>query len=471
MSPEAKFDALDEWVRAGGGTVSGVCIRKLPSGERGLFASRALSPGEAIIRLPTALLLTGKRARAMPHVARVLAGAAEDELAESLGELGSSDPDTIAMVLFLIAARIHMGDATGGIDYADGMSSWIECLPDAFYTPVTASEDFMAHRLDRSMVLAMAGSVRDELQEIYTSFIVPYAIKRFPDDFPADKVTYEVFLWAHCVTASRAFGFGARLARGVDDCESEDDAATTVDDGLPSDVITPYADMMNHACDVERVSVTAGKWTVTPAAPEMPDEVVGFQMCVGERQVPGGEQLLISYGNLENAELLLHYGFAEVSNPRDRIKMTLAEPDDPVSLLTKKCMLLEMANCGNLGFHHALSAPAPMPMELVASVRLLCMDEEEAASVTIRTDFRQPVSARNERVTVETLKDMACSMQCTVDNLSPDEEKNADVGLVEFGRSCDAYMSSSQAILAASVKVLCGLERAIPRLEIASTSL
>jgi SET domain len=464
MTTDAKCDALEAWVRAGGGEISGVTMQTMHSGERGLFATRNLSPDEVIVRLPMSMLLTGERSRSMPHVSAVLAAAERDALSEILGEFASSDSDTIAMVLFLIAARVHSGDTIAGeIDYADGMGPWIDALPDAFYTPVTVSECFIEENLDRSMVLAMAGAVREELRALFDKFIVPYAIDLFPEAYPTDKVTYECFLWAHCATSSRAFGLGRK---GPDGSDGGGEQTSDVDDGFATDILTPFADMMNHVCDDALLTVIAGKWMTHPESPGQAPKPIGFQMRIYDRAVAEGEQVYISYGNLENAELLLHYGFADENNPRDRIKMTLTEPIDSNALLVKKSILLEMANCGNLGFYHALSPYDALPENLVASVRVLCMTEREAEGVTIRTDFRHPLCSSNELVTIQTLSDMVRSMQTNVSE-PPSVgcgDKVDEPGLANFQRFCNAYMSSSQALLAAALKRLVQLERRIPAL-------
>ena len=47
-----------------------------------------------------------------------------------------------------------------------------------------------------------------------------------------------------------------------------------------------------------------------------------FTMVTGSNDIKAGEQLLISYGNRSNSNLLLQYGFAYQDNPFDYAEIT-----------------------------------------------------------------------------------------------------------------------------------------------------
>jgi SET domain len=447
--------ALVDWVCANGGLISGVEIRDTPHGGRGIFATRELAPGEQVIRLPRHLLVTGDAARAEPCVAAVLRDAAADGVDESIGELAACDPDVTAMVLFLMAERIRVESGVprrkyGGEPRKD-WSLWIRSLPGKLLSPCTVDEDVLATRLEDTYLLPFAFRVRDELQTLYDAFIVPYAIEKHPESFPEDETTFELFLWAFSVTESRAFDLTKTVRESSAACpnpgETADDDGT--DDGSSSEedvtltVLTPFADMMNHSCHDSDVTVVAD--ACHPEGEDRTADSKGFQMRVKSRPVAAGEQLFISYGALDNSMLLLHYGFATPGNPHDKIPLQLTEPEDlGEEENLKKAMLLGLACNGKLGLQHDLTAADPLPALLLATLRLLLLDDVDADTVTFRTDFYSMVSPQNEASVLNLLGEILKPFCVPERAMRVAEPGTAGAA---FEENCDIFMGGKREII------------------------
>jgi hypothetical protein len=419
------FPELEEWLRSHGATLSGVEAREMSSGDRGLFATRSLAPGEVIIRLPPSVLISGHSARAATHVANVLDAVHEDKLEEGLEELANCDKDTVAIVLFLIA------EAAKGTGL---FQPWIDSLPKRFYTPITAPRDVIDAKLSGSFVLTFALEVREELRTLYDKFILPYAVGKFPHAYPPEKTTFELFLWAYSVSETRAFELGS-----VNKASSAETNRGTL--------LTPYADMMNHSCDAKRVSAFVRKHRAESCSN---NEQVGFEVYIAQNTVQPNEEILISYGQLDNARLLLHYGFAEQKNPHDHVKLTLAPPDDEsADLITRKALLLELGHGSSLGTEHEIRVSDPLPINLLASLRLLSMTEEEAQNATIHTDFTASRSPRNEDAVFNFLSGVLNMLSRTSQGKMQLQATDVN-GLAAFVNFCDIYMVSLQATVCAA---------------------
>lgn len=435
---------LENWICGSGGIISGVEVRtdeRGERGERGVFATRDLAPGELLLRIPNGILVTGNFARRDSVVAAVFQAVDDANLEDTLEEYASSDKDTAAIVVLLIAevARIKSGKESV-------WKPWIDSLPKSFNSPVTVPQEVLDRRLMSSPVHIIATEIRAELEVLFKKFLVPFAVERFPDAFPPHVVTYDLFLWAHCVTESRAFDMSEGSVK------SAESAGTS--QGMS--VLAPFADMINHCSDPTRVNACAKRWC-PPCISSVQSDTVGFQVSVGCHPVQKGSEVLISYGSLDNARLLLHYGFAELPNPSDQIKLTLCEPEDnSVDLTAKKELLLGLANGGALGTVHELNIDDPLPGKLLASVRLLSMTEEEAASVTIHTDFGQALSQRNENATVSFLKDVLCHLSVNSSCACVDEFTGK---YANFERFCAVYMQSSQDVIQLALSTISTLTK------------
>lgn len=222
-------------------------------------------------------------------------------------------------------------------------------------------------------------------------------------------LTRQEFEWAMKVVHSRAFsippgGFAASSTRtGLRNSSSCDGARPT--EWPRKFALVPLLDMMNHG---------SGKDLATfrfDAARNV------FELVAGPGGYASGNQVLVSYGDLTNDDLLLLYGFVQAGNPCDVYELeevTEWAADDAMNrewnLYNAKIRLLEDCSLCYEGRKFFVSRTDIDP-DLVAALRILLADANElrramaaaSSSATHRLRTRrappqwyQPFSAENE---------------------------------------------------------------------------
>ncbi|KAL0050877.1 hypothetical protein WJX82_009288 [Trebouxia sp. C0006] len=111
--------------------------------------------------------------------------------------------------------------------------------------------------------------------------------------------------WAVSVVHSRTFGTAAK------------------EGGTAVHMLLPLVDFLNHGGDEtecfpgDPFAPTANvRWHLVAPPSDNPSE--GFQMHLVARQdIPEGQEILLSYGDRNNDDFFLHYGFVPLRNPHD----------------------------------------------------------------------------------------------------------------------------------------------------------
>lgn len=354
------FAELRDNLISNGAQIDGISVLEHDTGERGLVATRRLMPDQIVLHFPYRQLISGRVARATPVIAQIMQAVKDDSLSQRLPDVNS---DIAAITLYLLL-EIAKGDNSM-------LKPWLRTLPAEFSTPLTEDEDEVYEMLSGSPVLYLVMRLREELREMYDEWILPYAVQAHPSSFPGEVCTFEQFMYVHSVCDSRSF---------------EVDGVT---------MLAPYADMANHrVLGSSGVNLRVRGWKMA----DQPDEL-GMEIYVSSTEpVPAGTELCISYGPLANGQLLMHYGFAVPENPADCLPISLQFPeDDSMHVQTKKLILQNLDSTGLISLNHELSLADPLPASLLASTRLLVMDEQEIEPVTIQNaNFALKISARNE---------------------------------------------------------------------------
>lgn len=411
----AILDSLQTWVQSSGAYMHNVKIEERSSGNRGLFATQPLSPGTAFLRIPASLLITCKKARQQPHIVAIFEAVKATGLDQSIPDATS---DSAALLLFVMA------------EFVKGPSSrwyaWFKSLPSVFWTPVTIDEDFAEDLLTGTTLLTLANTLRQEIQEMYDDWFVPFAMNEYPHIYPSEKCKLSSFMYVHCVIDSRAFK--------IDDVT----------------ILAPFADMANHrSLNSPARNAKVRGWLLDEAPHEL-----GLEMHVTDRSVSAGEELCISYGALANWQLLLHYGFTIQNNSEDSIMLSLQVPDDDSPQLhTRKMLFLNMNMQGDLDVHHTLSITNPLPLDLLASARLLLLNEEEGEGVTVQNaNFSKRISVRNENAVVANLTSLLEAMLSGFDLF----EDGDGEGLQQdsFAWFCRTYVHGQADILEKTMQAL-----------------
>jgi hypothetical protein len=119
-------------------------------------------------------------------------------------------------------------------------------------------------------------------------------------------VSFDRFVWAMEAVRSRTFqGFGA-----IEERDSDGDERW-----LWTCVLLPAIDMVNHHSQRANCNVAYNSAL----------SAFVLSRSENERELAEGEEVLISYGDRDNDDLLQHFGFVEPSNPHDLFRQPLSD--------------------------------------------------------------------------------------------------------------------------------------------------
>lgn len=423
-SPEA-IQLLLSWLSTSSDFYSKVEVRETAPTHRGLYAVTDLSPGTSILRIPSSHVISSHLAYRTPYVAAILAAVQANQLHERLPDALN---DSAALLLFLIA------------EFAKGHDSryhlWFQSLPKRFNTPFSQPNEQVNFLLAGTPLLPLIDTLRAELREMYDEWFVPYAVEKYPDHYPLERCSWNTFLYVHSIVESRAFKI---------DNET---------------MLVPFADMANHQPSSlpTRNAKTRG-WTIvsSPAEAERVAEngipQKGLELLAADCGVRKDDEVYISYGNLPNWQLLLHYGFSLSDNPEDSVALSLQVPeDDPPAVYVTKMLFLNMDTESDIRVDHTLTLADPLPPSLLASARVLLLNEEEASRVCVRdADFSRLVSRRNEEIVLRMLGVLLQQLRQQFEAAAMVVPNGEDVGFPNFSR---IYVTLQREIIGKALSLL-----------------
>jgi len=334
-----------------------------PSG-RGLIARRSIIQNERLLEVPGRLVMTKARAQ------EVLGAAVPEEMGEY-----------IALALLLVHERAK-GSASMWAPYIGVLPSIEDVGPSYAWAEAELA------LLKGSGALDSTRSFQAKLQAEYAA-LRETTLARHADVLPADVVTYDAFVW----------GMTMLLSRGVD---LKDEDAGTGQLGL-----VPYADLLNHS----PYSSSNFMYTAIPFSKQR--EVVLY----ADRPYAANDQVLISYGQKSNAELLLLYGFVVDRNRFDEVELRVALAEDDERYGEKAAFL------ASVGLTAAQAFPLLIDRysnELVQFLRLCCASPSEGPLSTL--SFTEPLSLANERAVFEALR---AGCQLALEKYPETEEEDA----------------------------------------------
>jgi len=310
---------------------------------RGLIARKDVQQGEAILTIPSKIIMTKERAQR-----ELGAGVVPESLNEYL-----------ALALLLIHER-SLGDASFWAPYIDLLPSTEE----VGQTWTWGQEDLAL--LTGSGVLDSTASLRAKLEREYATLV---AENLTPYGLDVEGVyTWTAFEWAMSMLFSRA----------IDLREVQQLA------------LVPYADLLNH-------SPYSSSYFVYNQIPLSNEREVTLY---ADRTYARNDQVLISYGQKSNAELLLLYGFVVDRNLFDEVDITIAlDPED--SRYDEKREFLQ-----NQGLQPAMAFPLLIDRyssELMQYLRLCCMTASDGPLSSYK--YSDMISLSNERAALQVLRD------------------------------------------------------------------
>jgi len=332
-----------------------------PSG-RGLIARKQTTQGEAVLQIPMRLVMTKEKA------VKELGA----ELIEPLGEY-------IALALLLVHERAK-GDASMWAPYIDLLPSTEE-VGQSF----TWGEEELA-LLQGSPVVESTRSFQAKLRAEYET--VQQLSSAYPQVLPSDVHTWEAFEWAMSMLFSR----------GINLREIETLA------------LVPYADLINHSPYAQTFFMLGS----IPLSSEK--EVVLY----GDRAYARNDQVLVSYGQKSNQELLLLYGFVIDRNLFDQVDLRVAvDPSDP--RYDEKAAFLR-----SQGLNTEMAFPLLIDRyssELMEFLRLCCLRASDASNLE-SLSYNEPISIANEKAALTALRDGCLA---ALDEYPQSEEEDAQL--------------------------------------------
>ena len=334
------------------------------SSGRGLLARRDINDGDELLKIPMNLCLTKSSARK---------ALGNDVLPNDINEY-------LAVACQLIHERYVLGDKSF-------FKSYIAVLPevDEVNPTFTWSKEDLDF-LEGSPVIAATQSLQMKLKREYDALLGGEngLIARYPDRIPAERFTYENWIWAFAMLFSRAIRLQS-LRQGE------------------TLALVPYADLINHS-PFSQAFVDAresGDWLFKTGEEEV--------ILYADRGYRRMEQVYISYGQKSNAELLLLYGFAVERNPFNSVDVTVSINqrtssfikelnDDSLGvdpLAEKKLEFLR-----SVGRENTVDFPCyadRYPVEMLEYLRLMQMTEEDTRGKPLESfDYSRTISSANE---------------------------------------------------------------------------
>jgi hypothetical protein len=334
------------------------------SSGRGLLARRDINDGDELLQIPLKLCFTIMSARK---------ALGDDVVTAGMNEY-------LAIALQLIHERYVLDERSWWKPYLDVLPDVSEVNPTFSWTDEDL--DF----LQGSPVIAATKSLQMKLQREYDALLGGDhgLIQKYPNRFPADKFSYQNWIWAFTMLFSRAI----RL-RNVERGETL--------------ALVPYADLINHSpfskafIDARKV----GDWLFKAEEEEV--------ILYADRAYKRMDQIYISYGQKSNAELLLLYGFAVERNPFNSVDVTVSivpRTSSFVKELNDESIEVDPLADEKLAFLKRVRRESTVdfpcyadryPVELLEYLRLMQMTTEDTRGKALdEFDYTRTISPANE---------------------------------------------------------------------------
>lgn len=157
-------------------------------------------------------------------------------------------------------------------------------------------------------------------------------LHRFPTTFPRGLITWERWVWAAACFQSRNLPASCYLNKGETKA-SEHVPLNRLEFQSPADiwdelgVMIPLMDMLNHEAEAHQVT-----WQpCVPSKVKSDDSGNGMEVdsdddshppqAIADKRIKKGNQVYCSYGPYSNHNLLLQYGFAQLGNLNDDVRI------------------------------------------------------------------------------------------------------------------------------------------------------
>lgn len=164
----------------------------------------------------------------------------------------------------------------------------------------------------------------------FTALIQAGILERFPDIFPAGVLTWDRWVWAASIVASRNLPVVCYLNasdNGVDTFKPKDplEFQSPADIWKELGVMIPLLDMLNHEIDAHQVTFKPCKSKTNGMDVEglmmMDEEESHPPKAIFHKKVRKGSEVFTAYGKLGNHNMIIQYGMAQMNNFYEEVKI------------------------------------------------------------------------------------------------------------------------------------------------------
>lgn len=373
-NPDADaLDVLLKWLLDGGSIFPKLYMKWYSADFRGVHALTPVRNGEVIMSIPITHIMTCEDAKKCEMGAKIVRSGYDIQSEDSY------------LAAYLLQEKHNQNSY---------WKPYLDCLPkDYANMPIYFGPELLA-MLKGSFSLEMRAARIQSLREEYDN------ICRYVPEFAS--FTHDEFVWARLVVITRQFG-------------------VTVD-GVETDGLVPYADMLNHKLPRET------EWTYK--AQQNSFTITALQA------LNRGEQIYDSYGRKCNSRFFVNYGFSIDVNPDNEAVIRLELPRVDPSYQLKARLL------GGYRFQPKRRCQIPAnyahkkTKDMFSFLRFVHAQGQELANIVALLDQQQDgvkidaLSVRNETLVLQELKmraETALSKFCSTiaeDEKLKDDHKN-----------------------------------------------
>ncbi|XP_013104644.1 actin-histidine N-methyltransferase [Stomoxys calcitrans] len=315
----ANIDKFYQWAKENGVKYEGVEIEEFPGFELGLKATRDIKKDEVLFGIPRKLALC-------------------EEHEDCMFARDFFKPSNLKLAFVLMVEALKPNSF---------WRPYLDLLPETYNTVLYFTVEDMT-QLKGSNALSAALKQCRLIARLY-AIIYHWPSSQIPLADFKEMFHYDLYRWAVSTVMTRENLIPRALPKG------EDDNSDTIA------ALIPFWDMANH-CD----------GTITTFFNMETQQVESSAQSDFKKD----EQIFIYYGDRTNADLMIHNGFINSTNPKDKVAIKLGlSPSDP--LFEKRAKLLELLHIPKNSELKVLPAPDYISSELLAFVRVFNMNEEQ----------------------------------------------------------------------------------------------
>jgi len=208
----------------------------------------------------------------------------------------------------------------------DTFGPYIQTWPSAVLIPICWTRNELALLSGCIPGIAILQDVASTTMQLASEFIALLEagiLERFPETFPPGLITWDRWVWAASIVASRAMPVTCYIDKSHANASTfqprnpkEFQSPAEIWDELG--VMVPLLDMLNHEIESQQV-----KWepNVEDGDHDGDEEEPHSPRAILEKKAKKGNEIYTAYGDYPNNRLICQYGMAHVNNAKDEVRI------------------------------------------------------------------------------------------------------------------------------------------------------